>query len=407
MGVITCEKCGKQYGDSFVCQNCSQPVYIAQSSGPSQGEAEQLSTGGEGLPGEAKVRFGLRGKLIILVLLVSLIPLSITSFLHYMTTKDRISKEAEALLQQTAEGLAGQVNEWVDKNVRVLRTVAQLPEIISMDSTKQEVVLPMVAKEYPWMYLVFTVDPSGMNVARNDGKPLTDYSDRDYYKDVMAGKPLSWQVVIGKTSKKPALILAVPIKNGDTIVGVMAAAMTLDDIADKVAGWKRGQTGFAFLVDDKNRVVAHPDPALVQSQKAYKDNPLVVAHRSGAMQGVLYYQDVNGEKLIGYTTPVNNKWMLALQQSEPEVLAGLAQATMLGLVVLVSTIVVVVLVAWFSARAVVRPITELTSVAERMSLGDLEATIGVQSQDEIGLLAKAIGRMQMSLRLAMSRLKKK
>jgi HAMP domain-containing protein len=42
-----------------------------------------------------------------------------------------------------------------------------------------------------------------------------------------------------------------------------------------------------------------------------------------------------------------------------------------------------------------------------MSLGDLNVKIEVQSRDEIGLLAQALGRMQTSLRMAMGRLRKK
>jgi HAMP domain-containing protein len=42
-----------------------------------------------------------------------------------------------------------------------------------------------------------------------------------------------------------------------------------------------------------------------------------------------------------------------------------------------------------------------------MSLGDLNVKIDVQSRDEIGQLAGALGRMQTSLRMAMERLRKK
>jgi methyl-accepting chemotaxis protein len=55
----------------------------------------------------------------------------------------------------------------------------------------------------------------------------------------------------------------------------------------------------------------------------------------------------------------------------------------------------------------VTPIMKLTDAAERMSLGELNIKIDVKSRDEIGLLAQAIGRMQTSLRMAMTRLKKK
>jgi HAMP domain-containing protein len=67
----------------------------------------------------------------------------------------------------------------------------------------------------------------------------------------------------------------------------------------------------------------------------------------------------------------------------------------------------VLIIAWFSARAIVTPIMKLTDAAERMSLGELNVKIDVKSKDEIGLLALAVGRMQTSLRLAMNRLRRK
>ena len=153
------------------------------------------------------------------------------------------------------QGLGEQVDAWIDNNVSVLRTAANLAEIVSMDREKQEPVLKAIQQEYPWMYLVFTLDADGMNVARDDGNLLKDYSDRQYYKDAIGGKKLSWQTLIGKTSKKPALVLAVPVKDGDRLVGVIAAAMTIDVISANIANWRQGDTGFAFLVDEKGFVV--------------------------------------------------------------------------------------------------------------------------------------------------------
>jgi methyl-accepting chemotaxis protein len=66
----------------------------------------------------------------------------------------------------------------------------------------------------------------------------------------------------------------------------------------------------------------------------------------------------------------------------------------------------VALIAWFSARAISRPILKMADAAIRMSLGDLDVHLNINSRDEIGMLAKAIMRMQTSLAYAMNRLKR-
>jgi HAMP domain-containing protein len=56
------------------------------------------------------------------------------------------------------------------------------------------------------------------------------------------------------------------------------------------------------------------------------------------------------------------------------------------------------------ARGIVRPILRLTEVADKISKGDLETPVGVETRDEIGDLALSLGRMRASLKAAMARL---
>ena len=180
---------------------------------------------------------------MIVMLLISILPFAIFWFITFRETSARIRTDSEALMEQTAKGLGDQMDGWINANFAVLRTAAKLPDILSMSRDKQEAVLKAVSREYPWMYLVFTVGPNGMNIARSDGEPLVSYADRQYVKDVLAGRALSWQTVIGRTSNVPALVIGVPIKEDNRVIGVMAAAMTVDELSKHIANWKKGQTG--------------------------------------------------------------------------------------------------------------------------------------------------------------------
>jgi methyl-accepting chemotaxis protein len=358
--------------------------------------------------GSQKIRFGLFGKIIIVMLIVSLLPFAIFWGITLRETNLRVQTETEKLMAQTAKGLGEQVDAWIDNNVSVLRTAANLDEITSMDRERQEPVLKAIQKEYPWMYLVFTLGSDGMNVARNDGNPLTDYSDRQYYKDAINGKKLSWQTLIGKTSKKPALVLAVPIRDGDRLVGVIAAAMTIDVISSNIANWRQGDTGYAFLVDEKGFVVSHPNKQYVSKRENLNSHPLIASFRKKGWRTISSnFTAPDGESAFGHVRSNNYGWALVLQQEEKEVFAAYNRTQEFALILLASTVVLVLIIAWFAARAIVTPIMKLTDAAERMSLGELNVKIDVKSKDEIGLLAQAVGRMQTSLRLAMNRLRRK
>ena len=73
----------------------------------------------------------------------------------------------------------------------------------------------------------------------------------------------------------------------------------------------------------------------------------------------------------------------------------------------VTLILIGVIVAVYGYRLTER-ITHLTQIADRISVGDMDVEIGgLQAQDEIGELSRAIRRMQESIRLAIKRLRER
>ncbi|MFH1982673.1 MAG: cache domain-containing protein [Pseudomonadota bacterium] len=357
--------------------------------------------------GAKKVRFGLTFKVVTIMLLVSLLPFVLFLGLTFQSTRDRILGDTEIIMGETAQGLGQQVDEWLDKNLSALKAASNIPGIQSMNSQMQEPILKAFQQAYPYMYLVFTLDDQGMNVARNDGKPLTNYADRDYYKEIAAGKDVSWQTLIGKTSKKPALVLAVPIKQGDRLVGVMAAAMSIDDISKTVAAWRKGSTGYAFLVDETGKVVAHQIPQYVLTQKKLNDHPLIMHFKQNKRSESVSFTDGDGTAYQGHVRGNKYGWILAMQQSAEEVFAAHRSAERFAFYLLGLTVLLVLFVAYLAGRSITRPINELTDIAERMSMGELNIEIKVKSKDEIGNLAQAIGRMQTSLSMAIERLRRR
>jgi methyl-accepting chemotaxis protein len=353
-----------------------------------------------------KAGMGLTTKVILLMLLVSLLPGAIYFVLSFQQANDRIVNDTTQMGMQTAEVLADQVDEWLDKNIRVLNTVAQMPGIQSMNRFEQEILLQTVQREYPWMYLVFTTDINGMNVARNDGKDLIDYSDRQYVQDITSGKELTWQNLIGKTSKQPALVIAVPIRKNNQTIGVMAAAMTRDAISKRIANWRQGNTGYAFLVDQYGKVVSHQLKEFVEEQKDLSNHPLVKAANANK-SGMIEFKNENGRDEIGFAKTTQLGWTLAIQQEKNEAFAILKESQLFAFALMGATFIVVLIIAYIASRAIVTPIRKLTDAANRISVGELGVEIENKSKDEIGDLAEAITRMQDSIRLSIERLRRR
>jgi methyl-accepting chemotaxis protein len=352
----------------------------------------------------SRMRFGLVAQTTVVMLIAGLLPLALFGGITLKQQGDRIRSDAEQSMQTSAERISGQVDEWIDKNVRALQAAANLPALVSMKRESQSEVLAAVRQAYPWMYLVFTIGPDGQNVARSDEKPLADYSDRQYYKDVASdGKELSWETLIGKTSKKPALVIAVPIKANGRVVGVMASAMTIEDISGIVANWKAGSTGFAFLVDEKGKVVAHPRESFVISQISLADHPLIASLRSNRQPHLTSFID-DDRKCLGYVQRNKLRWAVAVQQEDEEVFEPLRRTLTVGLALLAAAALLVAFIARFSSTRLTRPILEMTRVADQMSLGELEQPVVSSRSDEVGLLAESLERLRKSMRAALRRL---
>ncbi|MGJ5628131.1 c-type heme family protein [Nostoc sp. CALU 1950] len=85
-----------------------------------------------------------------------------------------------------------------------------------------------------------------------------------------------------------------------------------------------------------------------------------------------------------------------------------ANQSSLLIILIVSTIFIatILLVNLFLNRQVVMPLKRMTRIAEEVSTGHLEVEFEQMSNDEIGNLAKAFKRMQLSLEMAMKRIKR-
>ncbi len=444
--IIICEECGKKYRIDpdkikskevkFQCNACShqmivhkpedssnepeqkdtsissttpdskveQPIESKQTALPEEKKALKKKSGAE-FRRSTKFRFGLTAKIFTMLIIVSLVPLTMFWGITFKQTKELIQNSTERHTDQISISIAKHIDEWLDKNLRVLRLLANTDDIISMKRLRQERLLKTMEKEYPWLYLSFTTDIGGMNIARSDGKPLKNYSDRQYYKDIIAGKAVAWETLIGKTSQKPSLCLAVPIKNHNKIVGVMASAMTINAISRQLLTWDGGDTGYALLVDGKGTVIARQkDKHNILGRN--HQNQLIAAFKNG-QRGTISFANKEGGSVLGNIRGTAFGWGIIIMQEEKEAFYVLDQVLSFAYLLLGITIVFVFIIAWFSGRALSRPILKLTDAADRISVGELEVQIETKRKDEIGDLAEAIARMQDSIRLSLKRLRRR
>jgi len=354
-----------------------------------------------------KVKFGISQKLLLMLLVVALVPLVSIWFVSYKSITKLTTEKVNHELTAINNNLITHVDDWVDMNQRMLQQNASLSEMLSMESSLQNPGLKTITKYYDWAYLAFTVDTQGNNVGRSDGKNTKYYGDRSYFKQVVEGKQFGQQILIGKTSGKPAMVLSTGIfDEAGELKGVLAQAMTLTKLSGKIVSNRIGETGFTFLVDEKGEVIAHPDAEMTRSRVDLSSHDALKSFQEGQFFNI--FEAVDGEKVVAVAQQTAQGWTMVSQQNYAEAYRLIKEENQKALYLLLATLIIVLFTAILVSRSLTAPIRELTEIADKYSQGQLDLEIcGLDRSDEIGQLSQSIKRLGTSIRMAISRLQKK
>jgi GAF domain-containing protein/HAMP domain-containing protein len=350
---------------------------------------------------ERRVQRGrLRPRITMLVLVVAVPLLAMVPLLLSMRASTELEQDAAERLAITNRSLGANVSTWLKLNIQSLQELVTLPGVVSFDPDQQTPILEAFASAHPHMYLVSTTDLYGINVARNDDEGARVYSDRPWFLGARDGNPLTFQTLIGRTSGQPALVASMPVRDqSGKIIGVGMFASNLADIVNEVEVSTLGITGFAYVVDADNMLIAHPDPAFSEAEDLIdvSDTPPVAALRQGT-RGLMAFTDEEGRRWQAYVDELEYGWGIVVQQQEAELL--MFQRSFQGLswmLIGVGTVVLLVL-TWMTIAQAFRPINALTDTAGAIAGGVLTAEAPVESEDEIGALARTFNSMTGQLR---------
>ncbi len=332
-----------------------------------------------------------------LVVLSGVIPLVLIAIFYASerATK-KIRQEARENMALKAELLAESVNRWDELNAKAVINLSKQPGIVSLDPQSQEAVLKNTIDTYDHFYLAMTTDLEGWNVARSDEPKKVFFGDRDWFLGAKAGNELTYQTLIGRTTKRLALCLSAPIGGNVQveIVGVSVACTDLGDIVKQVGELKFGDTGYAILVDESGTVLAHPDPDFVSGKKLkdLSSYPPVKYLLSGG-RGHLSFQDYQGNKWVSYDVPLKNNWGIIAVQRADEFLQSEQDFQNLAFLIAGVSVLAVSILTWFLANRLIDPISNLTNAASALSEGKLDRRVITKRKDELGILANSFNSM--------------
>jgi signal transduction histidine kinase len=203
---------------------------------------------------------------------------------------------------------------------------------------------------------------------------------------------------------EPRLRVAVP---DDTNEGVVIASVSLKSVLDSVTSTNVRGGGFAYVVDDAGRVIAHPDVTFVQHDFSGLPHVQAAFRVSAIAADVMTSHDHAGRSVWGsFQSIPATGWGVLIERPLDVALPPIAW--LWGAVgILTLGLAVSVIASLALARRMILPIEAIRASAARIGAGALDQRITITSDDELEDLADEFNVMTARLRESYSNLEQK
>lgn len=358
------------------------------------------------------MRSGITRKMTFLIVIFAVALCVIVGGASIYVSSKSMTQAAESALGDLSKLGSEKINIIIHDRLDLLQEIANRTRTQSMDFNIQRDSLIADVERLGYLDMgIVSTSGQAKYVLSGD---TADLSDRAYIQKALAGEKAISDVLISKVTNSAVLMYAVPIYNGDTVVGALIGRRdgnALSEITDKMGF---GEKGYTYVINDKGIVIAHNNRELVMTQfqpieavktddtlktlaKAFEE---MLANGSGV--GAYTYK---GNDLYNAYTPIDgSNWILVSTAFKNEVLAG-AQSMLMTLVIIISIVILLsVLVAFFLAKSIANPIVMLTQLVKKQA--DLDFTNENTSlfskietrKDEIGSMTQALFSMASNVR---------
>lgn len=199
------------------------------------------------------------------------------------------------------------------------------------------------------------------------------------------------------------MVIATPIRNEDAeVMGVLAARLNLSRffrlINDFAGLGKTGETVVGKRIDDSVLMMAptrlDPEAALQRKVPLGSDEGLALQRAAGGESGSGRVIDYRGECTYSAWEHVPSlEWALAVKIDCDEAIAPVRQIRRQTIIWTFAIAALALLAAMLTAHALVKPLNALKKATDRLSKGDFDVRLNINSRDEIGALAESFERM--------------
>lgn len=355
------------------------------------------------------MRLGIRTKLLLGFAFVIVINAAVQFITLHELMHVLADKNGEILLEKAQNGVT-QIQNFDTQNSILLLNVADHFAATYEPSTNKEVdvladEISDTFRQNSHFQRLSIIDPVGKELVRHDRYTgVTEASKLNYiipspeFNNALQGLVTRSKVYTSEGTLTPQFDMYFPISYQNNTIGVIRAQVSLARLWDLIAEIRAGETGFAYVVDDEGRIIAHPEADIVATATRINTLPifefLTVPTTSGTTISNLTYPNIKNQRVVASGAKITSiNWYVVVEQLETE---ALTQVTVLRYVIystLTATLILLTLVALVFASKVTASIRQLMVGTKSFEEGNLTTQVNIKSGDEIEDLANAFNRM--------------
>lgn len=349
-------------------------------------------------------KISLKFKLISMFLVLICVPLSFLGIYSYIRTETSLQTISEQSMKEiavkTAENIS-EISRTAELNIKLASYNENLARAAIGDSSAKAAAFSYLAKlqkeSSELVDLLIVTDATGKGLFNNESESIdTDYTDRDYVKEALAGKQGKSGVIISKTRGIPVIAFAYPLMDNNNVVGTLIGIVKFDTIAGLVSEIKIGNNGYAYMIDQSGMFVYHPVTEKVLAENLgdtdNTDLKAIVEGMKSGKAGEGFYTYNGSYKFVCYA-PVG-QWIVALTDEYSDYMAPALQIRLYTVIIVVVAALVSMLIAYFFvAGNIIKPVNTLEGLMVKAGEGDFSVRAHIKTKDEIYMLGEHFNKM--------------
>ena len=361
-------------------------------------------------------RHSLKTRITLATLGVFLVSLWSLSLYATRSLQHDVERLVSAQQLTTAGLIAEQINRELNERLQTLQDIAAT--LVALDLHQPQRLQSYLDQRSDLLALfnsrIFITNAEGNTLASLpyfSERIGLNFADRDYLATAIEhGRPAIGRPVMGRTSRAPVLVMAVPIRTPDgKIAGALAGSINLEKptFIDQISARKGLHGSLTLIARPYRLVVTSSEHERIMSEVTPESScPALERFLAGADGSARVMLPANGDTLISARQIQVADWLVLAALPTAEAFAPISELQQRMLLATLLLTFIAGWLIWWLLRRQLAPLTATAQTLDQLSRAELAPPpLPVARNDEIGQLIAGFNRLLDTLRQRESALK--